>query len=108
MVVLVAAILLWMADLQLFGRAPMAAFSGDAAQNRENERGLGRRDSPLSSLLDSDFQSVSLGFSVGLGIHCYKYLVTVGDGHIGWLVVRIDCSWQWIGRHLAPNIFYKL
>lgn len=49
MVVLVAAILLWMAVLQLFGRAPMAAFNGDAAQNRKRKKGDsgGRRILPL-------------------------------------------------------------
>lgn len=49
MVVLVAAVLLWMAVLQLFGRAPVAAFNGDAAQNRK-KRDWGRGDLPLSSL----------------------------------------------------------
>lgn len=59
MVVLVAAILLWMAVLQLFGRAPMAALNGDAAQNRKRKKGESRGEKSSASLVIS-----KLGFSV--------------------------------------------
>lgn len=48
MVVLVAAILLWMAVLQLFGRAPVAAFNGDAAQKGKKKEGRARGEFGLS------------------------------------------------------------
>lgn len=49
MVVLIAAILLWMADLQLFGRAPMAAFNGDDAAQSRKRNGMERRVTLMSS-----------------------------------------------------------
>lgn len=53
-------------SLQLFGRAPMAAFTGDAAQNREKERRQrGEREGErgvlsLSLLEDCVFSLISL------------------------------------------------
>lgn len=38
--VLVPASLVWMADLQLFGKAPMAAANGDAAQTQKERKGM--------------------------------------------------------------------
>ena len=78
MVVLVAAILLWMADLQLFGRAPVAAFNGDAAQNRKR-KGMGGEDTHLSLHAEISFPVIVLleffrGFHVYIYIYIYMYI----------------------------------